>query len=287
MGLLKQISLLFFRRIINLKVINDFVLCFKVIENLERKVSLQKSLIIFGPNNITVYEGETVQLHCLTQPGSIIQWSHNNELINFNLMRQYEMLSSGGLRIVSAQKTDWGIYTCIASKVGFNTDTAECFVHIKSLRLNTPGKFNVSFQLDIIEKVFLVFKLEISDIEQIDNYSIKLFWKIKEDIEKSLNSIQIQYRLIHSNTSWVKINHFYNHSINYTVIDNLQSNRTYKFRLIGFDINGQQLVIGDVKQYLLKLIANQLDLPSIKITDAWITNDGRIRLKWKVSKNYF
>ncbi|CAF4870194.1 unnamed protein product, partial [Rotaria sp. Silwood2] len=42
------------------------------------------------------YEGETVQLHCLTQPGSTVQWLHNNEVINSNLMRRYEMLSSGG-----------------------------------------------------------------------------------------------------------------------------------------------------------------------------------------------
>ncbi|CAF5167560.1 unnamed protein product, partial [Rotaria sp. Silwood1] len=49
-------------------------------EKLEDETLLKKSLIVFGPNNITVYEGETVQLHCLTQPGSIVQWLHNNEV---------------------------------------------------------------------------------------------------------------------------------------------------------------------------------------------------------------
>lgn len=56
-------------------------------------------------------------------------------------MRRYEMLSSGGLRIVSAQKTDTGTYKCIASKTDIGIDSAKCFVHVKGLRSNIPGKF--------------------------------------------------------------------------------------------------------------------------------------------------
>lgn len=100
---------------------------------------MKKSLIVFGPNNATVYEGETVQLHCLTQPGSTVQWLHNNQIINLNLMRRYEMLASGGLRIVSAQKSDSGSYECIASKVGSDISTAKCFVHVQGLGTHLPG----------------------------------------------------------------------------------------------------------------------------------------------------
>jgi len=60
-------------------------------------------------------------------------------MINLNLMRRYEMLPSGGLRIVSAQKSDSGIYECIASKLGFGTSTSKCYVHIQGLGLNVPG----------------------------------------------------------------------------------------------------------------------------------------------------
>jgi hypothetical protein len=112
---------------------------FYSLEKIEPEIPLKKSLIVFGPNNITVYEGETVQLHCLTQPGSSVQWLHNNEIINLNLMRRYEMLPSGGLRIVSAQKSDSGIYECIASKIDFGTNTAKCFVLVQGLGLNIPG----------------------------------------------------------------------------------------------------------------------------------------------------
>ncbi len=49
------------------------------------------------------------------------------------------MLPSGGLRIVSAQKSDSGIYECIASKVDFGTNRAKCFVLVQGLGLNIPG----------------------------------------------------------------------------------------------------------------------------------------------------
>ena len=103
------------------------------------ELPVKQSLIVFGPNNATVYEGETVQLHCLTQPGSTVQWLHNNQIINLNVMRRYEMLASGGLRIVSAQKSDSGSYECIASKAGSDTSTAKCFVHVQGLGMHLPG----------------------------------------------------------------------------------------------------------------------------------------------------
>ena len=105
----------------------------------------RKSLIIFGPNNVTVSEGETVQLHCLTQTGSTIQWLHNNQMINLNVMRRYELLTSGGLRIVSAQRSDSGVYECLASKIGFGTNTAKSFVHVQGLSSSAPGKPYSSF----------------------------------------------------------------------------------------------------------------------------------------------
>lgn len=110
-----------------------------LIEKLDENIPVKTSLIVIGPNNITVYEGETIQLHCLTQTGSTVQWLHNNEMIQPNLMRRYEMLPSGGLRIVSAQKSDSGIYECVASKIGFGTSTSKCFVHIQGLDMNVPG----------------------------------------------------------------------------------------------------------------------------------------------------
>jgi hypothetical protein len=109
------------------------------VDKSDEVIPLKKSLIVIGPNDISVDEGETVQLHCLTQTGSTVQWLHNNEMINLNLMRRYEMLPAGGLRIVSAQKSDSGTYECVASKIGFGTSTAKCYVQIQGLGVNVPG----------------------------------------------------------------------------------------------------------------------------------------------------
>lgn len=131
---------------------------------------------------------------------------------------------------------------------------------------------------------FLVLKLDIIDINQIDNNAVKLSWKINETIENSVKSIQIQYRSIHPKTFWLSSNEYYNRTNNYGILQNLQQDQTYKFRLIGFDNNGKQLVISAAKRYTLELIQNQLNSPVPQITDAWITNDRFITLKWQVSK---
>ena len=63
-------------------------------------------------------------------------------MINLNSMRRYEMLPSGGLRVVSAQKSDSGIYECVATKPDFGTNIAKCFVFVQGLGLNIPaGEF--------------------------------------------------------------------------------------------------------------------------------------------------
>ncbi|CAF3441906.1 unnamed protein product, partial [Rotaria sp. Silwood2] len=218
-----------------------------------------------GPNNITVYEGETIQLHCLTQTGSTVQWLHNNEMINLNLMRRYEMLPSGGLRIVSAQKSDSGIYECVASKIGFSTNTAKCYVHIQGLGLNVSE-----------------LKLEILDIKQVNNNAIELYWKTSELIELY---IQIQYRLNTPKVTWIIDETIYNNTITHGIISNLEYDQTYKFRLMAFDSNGKQLTSSLPKRFALKFL-NQFYLPIPQITDAWITTDGKISLKWKVNDSF-
>src|SRR6185437_16134502 len=61
--------------------------------------------------------------------------------------------------------------------------------------------------------------------------------------------------------------------------------QTYKFRLIGFDVNGKQMVISATKRFTLNFIKNQQNSPLPQITDAWITNDEQISLKWQIGNN--
>lgn len=59
-------------------------------------------------------------------------------------------------------------------------------------------------------------------------------------------------------------------------------NQVYKFRLITHDVNGKLIILSSAKRFILKTF-NQLNLPIPQITDAWITNDGQISLKWKIN----
>ena len=96
----------------------------------------KKPVIIMGPQNTTVYEGQSVVLLCITSETSSgstqINWLQNDLIIEPTLMRRFEINQLlGNLRIVSLQKSDTGIYKCIASNE-FGMSTAEAFVQVKS-----------------------------------------------------------------------------------------------------------------------------------------------------------
>lgn len=128
-----------------------------------------------------------------------------------------------------------------------------------------------------ISNFLLENKLEILQIHQLDDRSIEMAWKSDESIE---SEIQIQYRLMHVKSPWNVVNQFYNNSINHAIISDLQNEQTYRFRLLAFDPHGQQIMSSSIKRFTLKSL-NHLPIP--QITDAWITNEGQISLKWKLN----
>ncbi|CAF1013099.1 unnamed protein product, partial [Didymodactylos carnosus] len=254
------------------------------------------SLIVFGPSNVTVYEGETVQLHCLTKRGVAVQWLHENVIINPNSMRRYEMLTSGGLRIVSAQKSDSGHYECIASD-GFGTTSAKCYVNVQGLvtqdresKLSNENNENMLLPLQSYERVV---KIEIVDMVQTGNAAVDIFWEING--ASDLSYLQAQYCLTKGN--WLTKNENYSSSVKHAMIDNLKNGHMYKFRLLGFDQHGQQIVSSSVHKLKLKYMESSDRLvkptpanmnnnnPIPRITDAWASQDGSIGLKWQLPTN--
>ena len=95
----------------------------------------KRPLIIMGPQNTTIYEGQSVVLLCVTNEsgaGTQINWLQNDLIIEPTLMRRFEINQLlGNLRIVSIQRSDAGIYKCIASNE-YGMSTAEAFVQVKS-----------------------------------------------------------------------------------------------------------------------------------------------------------
>lgn len=122
-------------------------------------------------------------------------------------------------------------------------------------------------------------KHEIIDIIQIDNNNVELFWKINLKFQ---TNFQIQYRSVSSRSPWNTDNQLYNDSTTHGILTNLEPNQSYKFRLVTSDQSGKQQIISSTKRFTLKLI-NQPNLPIPQITDAWITSDGQISLKWKIN----
>ena len=89
-----------------------------------------KPTILIGPQNLTIYEGQTVVLLCVTEANAQINWLQNDIIIEPSLMnRRFEINQVGNLRIVSAQKSDTGVYKCIASNE-FGMTTAEGYVTV-------------------------------------------------------------------------------------------------------------------------------------------------------------
>ncbi len=131
-------------------------------------------------------------------------------------------------------------------------------------------------------RFFVVSKLEIVDLTQIDNTAVQLSWKINETIESALSSLQVQYRFIHPKTSWMATDELYNRSASQAIVSNLQPGQVFKFRLVGFDKDGRQLVISAAKRMTLELMKNRANTIVPEMIDASVTNDGQISVTWKV-----
>lgn len=89
-----------------------------------------KPTILIGPQNVTIFEGQTIVLLCVTEANAQINWLQNDLIIEPSVMRRFEVNQVGNLRIVSAQKSDSGVYKCIASNE-FGMTTAEGYVSVK------------------------------------------------------------------------------------------------------------------------------------------------------------
>lgn len=110
---------------------------------------------------------------------------------------------------------------------------------------------------------------------------MEVIWKHNELIDMYT---QIQYRLNSSKATWLTDKQMYNNSISHAVISNLENSQIYRFRLIAFDLNGKQIALSSPKRFALRAV-NENGLPIPQITDAWITADGKIGIKWTINES--
>lgn len=107
---------------------------------------------------------------------------------------------------------------------------------------------------------------------------MELFWKSDDSSD---TQIQIQYRLPHGKVPWITDPRIHNHSTTNAIVSELKSDETYRFRLLSFDSSGQHTMTSPMKRFTLQLMNN---LPIPQITDAWITPEGQVTLKWKLNE---
>jgi len=134
------------------------------------------------------------------------------------------------------------------------------------------------------QKIFISLapKIELTDISQIDSTTVELTWNYNEKYDRN---IQIQYRFSHNKSSWITDNQLYTHPTTQAIISNLDSNQNYRFRLISYDRLGRMTILTPARRVTLKQ-TDQLNLAIPQITDAWITNEGHINLKWKMNDTF-
>jgi hypothetical protein len=231
----------------------------------------KRPVIIMGPQNTTIYEGQTVVLLCITSETSSggntqINWLQNELIIEPTLMRRFEINQLlGNLRIVSIQKSDAGIYKCIASNE-FGMSTAEAYVNVKSSseinsKINSEDetKSNNNKQLETIKKEKSQQSSPVASkpmIQQIGTDKILLKWQlidslsgvsIENKLDTLLNNIayfKVEYKTNKqasksspSNT-WLTIDEQIDPKKREYILTDLNRFDVYRFRITTFFMNG-------------------------------------------------
>ena len=206
----------------------------------------RKPTIIMGPQNTTIYEGQTVVLLCVTSEtasgGVQINWLQNDLIIEPTLMRRFEINQLlGNLKIVSVQKSDAGVYKCIVSNE-YGMSTSEAYVQVKtsgsneknSLNINKGGKSSSIMSASVATR---------PSIQQIGLDKILLKWQLVDTQTglaidpENLAYFKVDYKTTKSN-SWLTIDEQIEPKKREYILTDLSKHDSYKFRVTTFFLNG-------------------------------------------------
>ena len=262
----------------------------------------KRPVIIMGPQNTTIYEGQSVVLLCVTGESSSsstqINWLQNDLIIEPTLMRRFEINQLlGNLRIVSIQKSDAGVYKCIASNE-YGMSTAEAFVQVKS----TENEVTTKKDDDIIVKQLA--QASRPTIQQIGHDKILLKWHLTNEnnnnnigyfkVEYKTNKQQQQLPGIQPNT-WLTIDEQIDSKKREYILTDLSKLETYRFRITTFFLNGElnhshqstrfklESTWTDLMLTTAKMVENveiKLSQIQVQITQIWAIAASSLGLKW-------
>jgi hypothetical protein len=284
----------------------------------------KRPVIIMGPQNTTIYEGQSVVLLCVTggenaaaaaaaSSSTQINWLQNDLIIEPTLMRRFEINQLlGNLRIVSIQKSDAGIYKCIASNE-FGMSTAEAHVQVKSTT-EVGGVDEVPVVTNKKEEDLIAKQLPQASrpiIQQIGHDKILLKWNVGANnlntannniayfkVEYKTNKQQQQIPGIQPNT-WLTIDEQIDSKKREYILTDLSKHDTYRFRITTFFLNGELNHSHQSTRFKLESTWTDLVLPlttkpasanfeiklsqiQVQITQIWAIAASSLGLKWNV-----
>lgn len=282
----------------------------------------KRPMIMMGPQNTTIYEGQTVVLLCITNQvqGTQINWLIDDQIVEPTLMRRYEINQRlGNLRIVSVQKSDAGIYKCIASNE-HGMATAEAYVIVANNGEELKAK---AVAEPIIRKPLLSTPLASRpSIKQIGADKILLNWQLIDSITglvidspqtlKSVAYFKVEYKTTrHTKKSrqskaegqppvnvWLTIDEQIEPKKREYILTDLSKFETYRFRITTFYLNGDLTNShGSLKFRLQKTWLEQATTPTmaiqpvdfhlsqvqVQLTQVWAIASSSLGLRWQLN----
>ena len=275
-------------------------------------VTSSRPIIIMGPQDANIYEGQTVVLLCITNQSAgkstQINWLQNDNIIEPTLMRRFEINQLlGNLRIVSVQKSDAGVYKCIASnKHGMST--AEARVKV----INEGGAMiEQTKPVDSLKKQTAASR---PSIKQIGAKNILLNWQIIDTITgmviidvaslKDIAYFKVEYKTARNqrandnsppSNTWLTINEQVDPKKREYILTDLKRFETYRFRVSTFYLNGNianshaslrfRLEKTWAKETKAQTVQKEFQLSAVhvQITQVWAIASSSLGLRWTVN----
>lgn len=214
----------------------------------------KRPMIIMGPQNTTIYEGQSVVLLCVTgetSSGSTqINWLQNDLIIEPTLMRRFEINQLlGNLRIVSVQKSDAGVYKCIASNE-YGMSTAEAYVNVRTQSAGVEEPVSRKKLISPQQQPPVAVSSSRPFVQQIGTDKILLRWHLTD--QRGLNLDMTNEAPTGHNIAYFKVDYRTNRVSQWLTIDeqidpkkreyiltDLTQSEIYRFRITVFFLNGE------------------------------------------------
>ncbi|GMT07076.1 hypothetical protein PENTCL1PPCAC_29250, partial [Pristionchus entomophagus] len=187
--------------------------------------------IVRGPTNMTVVEGETVELICKIKRVLLRLWKKESENIKLNDSR-VKLLSSNSLRITNATVEDEGWYTCVVEDENREKFSETAYLSVVSLVAAKPTAFDALAPTDELKPKKKIPPAKITRVSGfVIGNDVRLQWTLEDsEAVPKIATFVVQSRM-EGESKWSEATHSLGHTRS-TLIMNLKPQKKFKFRVI-------------------------------------------------------